>query len=105
MLCCVVLYYSGVGENKGAADHGRHVRAKSIRLGQAWPQTPSSGLRHPSFRGRCRKTALEVWHGPRLQKETSGETYGGLLVSKDKITNHVHIIANCLHIVTSFVST
>ena len=30
---------------------------------EPWMQTPSTGLRHPSFGGRCRKAALGVCHG------------------------------------------
>ena len=32
----------------------------------AQPQTPSAGLRHPSFGGRCRKAMLGVWLSPSL---------------------------------------
>ena len=37
-----------------------------------WLQTPSSGLRHPSFGGRCRKVMLGVWCTPTSQSSLSG---------------------------------
>ena len=33
------------------------------------PQTPSTGLRQPSFGCRCRKAMLGVWPGPRLSQK------------------------------------
>ena len=37
------------------------------RKSEAWSQIPSTGLRHPSFGGRCRKAMLGVWLGACLQ--------------------------------------
>ena len=37
-----------------------------VRVCQSFPQTPSSGLRHPSFGARCRKAVLGVCQSFRL---------------------------------------
>ena len=36
--------------------------------GGGWGQTPSTGLRHPSFGGRCRKTMLGVGDGAGVER-------------------------------------
>ena len=41
--------------------HLRDGTLASVRVAQRARQTQSTGLRHPSFGGRCRKTMLGVW--------------------------------------------
>ena len=48
-------------------ESGRFKTTIWVILNFVYPQTPSTGLRHPSFEGRCRKAVLGVWSTPKLQ--------------------------------------
>ena len=50
----------------GVTNSGRVWRRK-VPESDARSQTPSTGLRHPSFGGRCRKAVLGVWGWLKLQ--------------------------------------
>ena len=67
----------GVGATPTTLDRTTKVPLSEKPVGrkelytQGHTQTPSTGLRHPSFGGRCRKAMLGVWATPTSDRATT----------------------------------